>query len=139
MTEPGDDHKVSDEAEYAALTGFLGTANGFRFTVLGLFLATAGFVLRQPSRWTTLLVAIVTVLLWAAERRTRQILESLLERRDKLEGTDPARLLSLLAPENRKHRILSHTWAINLIYLVILVYSVVLFIVGPASFQPPGS
>jgi hypothetical protein len=133
---------ISVQGEYAALTGFIGTANGFRFAGLGLFLATAGFVLRQPSRWTTLLVAIVTALLLAAELRTRLMLRELITRGCELERRGSAadherRLVSLLGPERRKHRFLSHTTAINLTYFVIFVYSAVVFVVGPEDFQPP--
>jgi hypothetical protein len=77
---------VRAEHEYAALTGFLGQANGFRFTVLGLFLTAAGFVLQQPGRWTALLVFVLSVLLWLSELRTRAILHSLMARGRRLEG-----------------------------------------------------
>lgn len=81
------DRLVGDQHEYAALTGFLAQANGFRFTVLGLFLAMAGFVLQQPARSTALLVLILSVLLWGSELRTRAILHSLMLRGLRLEGT----------------------------------------------------
>jgi hypothetical protein len=135
-----DEPDIRKPGEYAALTGFIATANGFRFTVLGLFLATAGFVLRQPSQWTTLLVAILTILLWAAELRTRRMLLELLDRARELEGEDEERFAALLQPkENRKNRILSHTTAINLTYLVVFAYSAVVFVVGPEHFQPPAN
>jgi hypothetical protein len=126
---------IRNPKEYAALTGFIGTANGFRFTVLGLFLATAGFVLRQPSQWTTLLVAILTIMLWVAELRTRSMLLELLGRARKLEGEDEERFAALLQPsKDWKHRIVSHTMAINATYLAIFTYSVVVFVVGPEHF-----
>jgi hypothetical protein len=81
------DRHVGAEQEYAALTGFLGQANGFRFTVLGLFLTAAGFMLQQPGRWTALLVLVLSVLLWLSELRTRAILHSLMGRGRQLEAT----------------------------------------------------
>jgi multidrug efflux pump subunit AcrB len=97
-------------------------------------------VLRQPSQWTTLFVAILTILLWAAELRTRRMLLELLDRARELEGEDEERFAALLQPkENRKNRILSHTTAINLTYLVVFAYSAVVFVVGPEHFQPPAT
>lgn len=78
---------VGDQQEYAALSGFLAQANGFRFTVLGLFLAAAGFVLQQPARSSALLVLTLSVLLWGTELRTRAILDSLMGRGLRLEQT----------------------------------------------------
>lgn len=72
-------------AEYAALASFLGTANTFRFTVLGLFLAAAGLMLSNPSNVKAALLLAVSLALWLAELRTRSLLSHVLRRGSEIE------------------------------------------------------
>ena len=167
MTGSGQQERHSPfgaEHEYAAVTGFLAQANGFRFTVLGLFLATAGFVLQQPARLTASLVLILSVLLWGAELRTRAILNFLMIRGRELESNagnhaeNPATARQFFAaletkndqetwigpPRRTKHGyeprtfrlppVVNHTLMIDLIYFVVALYCVLVLFLGPERF-----
>ena len=72
-------------AEYAALAGFLGVANAFRFTVLGLLLTATALAFTRPSVVTAALILSVSLLLWLAELRTRSLLSFVLKRGSEIE------------------------------------------------------
>jgi hypothetical protein len=149
---------LSAGSEYAALAGFLGQVNGFRFAVLGLFLTAAGFVLSRPTRSTAALILALSFLLWATELRTRAILLALVDRGKELEaGRKPdeeAGAHKLFAhihdsrdqemnigPHGRegaprRHSLpwfVTHTFTIDLIYLVVAVYSALVLVLGPEN------
>ena len=75
------------QAEYAALAGFLGVANAFRFTVLGLLLTAAALAFTRSSVVTAVLILSVSMFLWLAELRTRSLLTSVLKRGSEIEST----------------------------------------------------
>jgi len=129
--------------------------NGFRFAVLGLFLTAAGFVLSRPTRSTAALILVLSFLLWATELRTRAILLRLVDRGKELEGAgkpnEEGRAHKLFAqihnsedqqmnigPHSRdgsprRHSLpwfVTHTFTIDLIYLVVAVYSVLVLVLG---------
>jgi hypothetical protein len=80
-------HSLSEglRAEYTALAAFLGTANTFRFTVLGLFLAAAGLMLSDPTDVKASLLLAVSLALWLAELRTRSLISHVLRRGSDIE------------------------------------------------------
>jgi hypothetical protein len=73
-------------AEYAALAGFLGVANAFCFTVLGLLLTAAALAFTRPSVVTAALILSVSLFLWFAELRTRSLLSFVLKRGSEIES-----------------------------------------------------
>lgn len=101
-------------AEYAALAAFLGTANTFRFTVLGLFLAAAGLMLSDPTDVKAALLLAVSLALWLAELRTRSLLSHVLRRGSKIEprcSTSPATYVGSGCSTSRADRaVLPASW-----------------------------
>ena len=149
--------RLSAGSEYAALAGFVGQVNRFRFAVLGLFLTAAGFVLSRPTRSTAALILVLSFLLWATELRTRAILLGLVDRGKELEAggnpdeeadAHPMMFAQIhdskdqetnIGPHSREGAprrnalpwFVTHTFTIDLIYLVVALYSVLVLVLGP--------
>lgn len=136
MSNKSEPNEEDVRTEYEALTAYGRQIVIFRFTLLGFYLTLIGFlVLRgSPSAGEYLLLCLLTIGLWILELRNRALLKILdnrgiqIEKKHwKYESREEDAFITLQHKDRPNRRIISHGFALNLIYLTVFLYSLLNF------------